>query len=113
MITGTIVNALMTAQMVAVGIWYRFDVFTRSPPFIFFAAMFMVGQVFIKMAFMFSTLVQTRNQAFTVNFCVILCSMVMQIVLSEPTIIKKVFFNLDMPIWVNFITKAFYLMPCF
>lgn len=34
-------------------------------------------------------------------------------VLSEPTVLKKVFFNLDMPVWVSMISKIFYINPCF
>merc|ERR1712023_392922 len=37
----------------------------------------------------------------------------MNMVLSEPTVLKKVFFNLDMPIWVSLISKVFYINPCF
>jgi len=39
--------------------------------------------------------------------------MVMNMVLSEPTILKKVFFNLDMPVWVSFLANIFYINPCF
>jgi len=39
--------------------------------------------------------------------------MVMNIVMSEPTVLKKVFFNLDQPVWVNRMIQVFYLMPCF
>lgn len=39
--------------------------------------------------------------------------MVANIILCEPTTIKKVFFNLDMPTWVYVTTKFFYFNPCF
>ena len=39
--------------------------------------------------------------------------MVMNMVLSDPTVQKKVFFNLDMPVWVRLISNVFYLNPCF
>ena len=33
--------------------------------------------------------------------------------MSEPTVLKKVFFNVDNPRWVNFIANMFYINPCF
>ena len=34
-------------------------------------------------------------------------------ILSEPTMMKKIFFNLDTPDWVKYTSKLFYLLPCF
>lgn len=51
--------------------------------------------------------------AFSVNFSVILTSFVECMVLSEPMMMKKVFFNLDTPLYMQRITKLFYLNPCF
>lgn len=112
-ITGIIINAIMTIEMILMGRFMEFDVFVKTPAYVFFSAMFLTSLAYMAMATMFTTLAQTMNQAFTVNFCVILISMVMNICLAEPTVIKKVFFNLDMPPWVNVVNKVFYLMPCF
>lgn len=106
-------NAVMSLEMIAVGNWYNFDVFVKCPVWVFFCLMFISTQAYIAMGIFFSTIISDKNQAFTVNFCVILCSMVMNIVLSEPTIIKKVFYNIDQPLWVYLTTKLFYLVPCF
>ena len=51
--------------------------------------------------------------AFSVNFTVILTSFVECMVLAEPMMMKKVFFNEDMPDNIKNITKIFYLNPCF
>jgi len=112
-ITASMMNAIMTLEMIAIGRWFQFDVFVKTPVWVFFFLMFNTTQAYISIAIFFSTIVTEKSQAFTVNFCVILCSMVMNIVLSEPTIIKKVFFNLDMPFWVYLATTCFYFNPCF
>lgn len=110
-ITGTLINAFMTIELIIIGKWYKFDVFHRTPGYAFFLMMAGPGQAYISMAMLFSTLAKTRAQSFTVNFCVIMISMVMCIVLQEPTILKKVFFNQNMPPWVGMMVKLFYLMP--
>jgi len=112
-ITASMMNAIMTLEMIAIGRWFQFDVFVKTPVWVFFFLMFNTTQAYISIAIFFSTIVTEKSQAFTVNFCVILCSMVMNIVLSEPTIIKKVLFNLDMPFWVYLATTCFYFNPCF
>jgi hypothetical protein len=40
-------------------------------------------------------------------------SMVTNMILSEPTAMKKVFFNLDNPMWISIATNLFYFNPCF
>lgn len=110
-ITGTFINAFMTIELIFIGKWYQFDVFHRTPGYAFFLMMAGPGQAYISMAMLFSTLAKTRAQSFTINFCVIMISMVMCIVLQEPTILKKVFFNQNMPPWVVLMVKLFYLMP--
>ena len=106
-------NALMALELIAIGKTYDFDVFRKTPWYIFFMVIFMTSTAYLAMACFFCTLAFNKNQAFTINFCVILMSMVMNIVLSEPSVIKKVFFNLDMPPWVNIANRVFYFLPCF
>jgi hypothetical protein len=88
-------------------------VFVKTPVYVYFMINFMTSLGYMTMGMMLSTMAKTMNQAFTVTFCVILLSMVMNIVFAEPTVIKKVFYNLDMPPWVNYVNKIFYLMPSF
>ena len=106
-------NIFMSLEMVAIGKWNNFDVFVKTPWWVNFALLFLTTTSYIWLAFLFSTISSTKSQAFTVNFCVILASMVQNIVLSEPTIMKKVFFNLDQPDWVNYVTSLFYIFPSF
>ena len=94
--TAAALNAFMAIEMIFLGkYWYQFDVFTRSPAWVFFGLIYVTNTAYTSMAFFFSTVINTKTQAFTITFCVILCSMVMNIILSEPTILKKVFFNED------------------
>lgn len=106
-------NAIMAVEMIIVGKYYNFEVFTKTPGWVFFFLFFITTEVYIILAIFFSTLISTKEQAFTGNFIVILCSLVCNIILSEPTLIKKVFFNQDMPPWVSWATRSFYLLPCF
>ena len=92
---------------------FEFHVFTRTPFWVFFILFFLTAEAYISMAFFFSTVVENRSQAFTVNFSVILMSMVTNMILSEPTAMKKVFFNLDNPFWISIATNLFYFNPCF
>lgn len=112
-VTGVIVNAIMTAEMIVAGKWYGFPVFVKTPAYVYFIVNFMVSLGYLTMGMMLSTLASNMNQAFTITFCVILLSMVMNILFAEPTVIKKVFFNLDVPDWVNIVNKLFYLVPGF
>lgn len=106
-------NFMITTEMIVIGNLVGFNCFTRTPFEVNFLLYFLTTQCYIIMAFFFSTIVTTRSQAFTVNFSVVLTSMVMNMVLSEPTVLKKVFFNTDMPFWVSMISNIFYINPCF
>ena len=112
-VTGIVINIVMSLEMIWIGKLNGFDVFVKSPWWVIFGLLFLIISAFMSLAFLLSTLVNTKTQAFTINFCVVLASMVLNIVLSEPTIIKKVFYNLDQPDWVMQMTKVFYLFPSF
>lgn len=99
--------------MILVGRAYGFDVFTKTPFYVFFSVYFLITSAYISMACFFSTLMTTRSQAFSVNFSLILCSMLINMILSEPTILKKIFFNTKQPLWLYFTTNLFYFVPCF
>jgi len=103
----------MTAEMIAIGYMYQFEVFVKTPMWIFFVLFFMTSSVYILIAFFMSTIVTSKFMGFAINFSIILQSMVNNVVLLEPTVQKKLFFNLNNPDWVNYVTKVFYLNPCF
>lgn len=60
LMTGTLMNTIMTGEMVLVGKWYAFDVFAKTPGWIFFVTLFMTSQTYITMAIFFSTLARTK-----------------------------------------------------
>lgn len=107
-------NCAMSIEMILVGrYYYMFACFVKAPFYVWFLILMMTSTAYLLIAFYFVTIIQNKTQAFTVNFGVVLCSMVANIILCEPTTIKKVFFNLDMPVWVSMSTNFFYLNPCF
>ena len=99
--------------MIGVGHWLGFDVFTKTPFYIFLALYFIVTSAYLAMACFFATLMTSRTQAFAVNFSLILCSMLINMILSEPTILKKIFFSTEKKLWMEIATNLFYLVPCF
>lgn len=103
----------MTVEMIIAGKWYGFPVFVKTPAYIYFIVNYMVSLGYLTLGMMLSTLANNMNQSFTITFCVILLSMVMNILFAEPTVIKKIFFNTDVPDWVNIVNKIFYLVPGF
>ena len=70
-ITGSLMNALMNAELILIGKWFAFDVFVKTPFYVFFTCLFMTTTAYIAMAIMFATLANNKTQAFTINFCVI------------------------------------------
>lgn len=71
------------------------------------------GTTYIFLAMLLSTLIESKHLAFMLSFTIVVMSMVICLALSEPTIMKKIFFNLDMPIWVRVFSSAFWLAPSF
>jgi hypothetical protein len=112
-ITAQILNIYESGLMILVGNYYGFDVFTKTPAYIFFGLYFLITSAYIAMACFFATLMTSRSQAFAVNFSLILCSMLINMILSEPTILKKIFFNTEKKLWMYIATNSFYLIPCF
>jgi hypothetical protein len=94
-ITAQILNVYMSALMIFVGHLYGFEIFTKTPAWVWFFLFFQVSTAYLSMACFCVTIAESRSQAFTVNFTMILCSMLINMILSEPTVIKKVFFNID------------------
>lgn len=111
--TSLFLNVAMSLFTIYLGNAAGFDIFTRAPYWIWFLIFFMTTNAYIVMCFFFTTIIQNRSQAFTINFSIILLSMVTNMIMSEPTIMKKVFFNLDNIQWIEAVTNIFYLNPCF
>ena len=112
-ITSFVLNITLAFSTIVCGNLAEFDVFTKAPAWVWFVLFFFVTNAYISMAFFFVTIARSRTQAFTVNFSIILMSMVVNMVLSEPLTMKKIFFNIDNVPWVSAVTNVFYLNPCF
>ena len=112
-ITAEILNLIMTCSVIGFGNFYGYEVFTNTPPSIWFWIIFNTCNAYLSLCFFLNTIITNRTQAFTVNFAVILCSMIINMVLSEPTTLKKIFFNENNVSWVEKVTFLFYLIPCF
>ena len=92
-ITAQILNVYISSLMIVVARWNEFDVFTKTPFLVWFTLFYIVSNAYLAMACFLSTIADSKSQAFTVNFSMILCSMLINMILSEPTILKKIFFN--------------------
>lgn len=103
----------MTLFTVSLGNYAGYEIFVNTPFMIWFSIIFNTCNAYIALCFFFCTILETRTQAFTVNFAIILCSMVINMILSEPTTIKKIFYNENNVAWVEKVTYLFYLVPCF
>lgn len=111
--SASITSALLCAEMVVVGRLFKFDVFLLSPPWVLFGLLFVTCEAFISLACFLSIVLSTRSQAFAANFAIIMQSLIICFCLSEPTLMKKIIYNLDTPMWVNLVINIFYLNPCF
>ena len=112
-ISASIVAVFLCIEMCFVGQWFKFEVFLMSPFWVLFSLLFVTCIAYISLACFLSVILQTRQQAFAANFAIIMQSLVICFCLSEPTLMKKIVYNLDTPDWVNFVVLFFYLNPCF
>lgn len=113
LITAFLLNVVTSIEMVAIGRYLGFEIYERSPFLLMFMLLFLTTTAYITMAIFLSTIIETRNQAFIVNFSLSLISLVSSLVFSEPTILKKIFFNVDNKPWIKWTTNIFYMNPCF
>ena len=93
LITSQILNVYMSAIMVLVGRYHGFDAFTRTPAWVFFLLFYMISTAYISLACFCVTIASSKSQAFSINFMIILGSMLVNIILSEVSVLKKIFFN--------------------
>lgn len=100
--------------MVIVGKFiFKFKVFVMSPWWVLFSLMWVTSESFIAIACFLSIILSTRSAAFAANFAIIMHSLIVCFCLSEPTLMKKIVYNLDTPLWVQYSIYMFYLNPCF
>jgi len=112
-ISASLVSLFLCGEMVVIGHLLGFECFIMSPTWVLFGLLFATCEAFIGMACFLSIILYSRSQAFAANFAIIMSSLVICFCLSEPTLMRKVIFNLDTPFWVNLVVKFFYLNPCF
>ena len=61
LITASLLNAFMNSEMIIIGKLYGFDVFTKTPFYVFFVSLFLTTQSYVMLAFMFSTLANNKT----------------------------------------------------
>lgn len=97
MITAQVFNIYMSTLMILVGRAFGFTIFTNAPFWVWFILYFEVSTAYLTIAFFAVTIAETKAHGFTVNFTMILGSMLINMVLSDPQALRKLFFNLDQP----------------
>jgi len=112
-ITGLVFNFFMAASMIGVGKLFAFSIFVRAPTYVLFTLFFLSGLNNLAVAFLMTTLMKTQVQAYTTSFSVLLAQVIVTMVLHDAVIVYKVFFNVDMPAWVDIPRALFYFMPTF
>jgi len=60
-ITGSVMNAIMAIEMIVVGRIYGFDVFVKTPAWVFFLIIFITTETYISMAICFSTIASNKT----------------------------------------------------
>jgi hypothetical protein len=114
LISATILNLVMSLEMCLIGKYqYGFSVFLRSPMPVLYLLMVLTTQTYVVLACFFSTLITSKTQAFSVNFSLVIVSMMTNIIVSEPSTLKKIFFNLDNSTSFRLGCVLFYFNPCF
>lgn len=103
----------MSSLMIVVGKYHDFPVFVNAPFWVWLALLSLTTTAYLSIAFFCVTIAETKAHGFAVNFTMILCSMLINMVLSDPTTLRYIFFNLDLPRWYKNITYLFYFVPCF
>lgn len=112
-ITSITINFYLAAGAVFFGRLEGFPVFERTPAWLWVLILFFTGTAYANLGFFLVTIVRTRLQGFIVNLAVILSSLITNMVLAEPTVLKKIFFNTDNIAWIEYVSNCIYLWPCF
>lgn len=100
-ITSVIINCYLACGAVFFGRLEGFPIFVRTPAWLWVLILFFTGTAYANLCFFLVTMVQTRLQGFIVNLAVILSSLITNMVLAEPTVLKKIFFNTDNIAWIE------------
>jgi len=112
-ITGVLFSAFMAVLMEATGVMFGFDLFMNSPFYVIFIFLFAISMAHIAMAACLTTLMSSQAMAYTVSYTMLLCSVIITMALADAIIVYKIFFNIDMPEWVDYIKFFFNLLPGF
>jgi len=108
MITGCIISALTTVLLICLGMLFQFEFFWKTPFLYFFLIIlriifilfFMFSMSMIMLAFMLSTILDTKQLAYGVSLLFLLVGLVLQIILSNIHMIYFLFYPETMEVWV-------------
>mmetsp|Transcript_16469 Transcript_16469/g.27961 ORF Transcript_16469/g.27961 Transcript_16469/m.27961 type:complete len:280 (+) Transcript_16469:980-1819(+) len=113
-VSATFLNVLVNSEFCLLATYYyKFSVFVRSPLPVNLLMMILVTQAYVMMACFFTTVTNSRTTAFSINFSLVLVSLVINIIISEPSTLKKIFYNKDSTMVFKTFTWIFHLNPCF
>lgn len=113
LITGIFFSAAISTLMYICGYLYAFDVFLLCPFYVIFAIFFSICFCYVTMGAALCCLMNNQTTAYTVSYTILLVSVITSMAMSDVLWIYKIFFNIDMPEWVNIFRFAFYLLPSF
>lgn len=83
-LTAVFINTIVSTEIILLGKLAGFHCFIRAPFIINFMLYFLTTQTYIFIAFFLTSIVNSRSQAFTISFSIVLISMVMQILIAQP-----------------------------
>ena len=74
---------------------------------------FFFAEAMLLFAFFVGTLVNTQRVAYTASYAFVLLAVLLEIILSNITLVYFLFFNKRSSLWISFIKVLFYLYPPF
>ena len=74
---------------------------------------FFFAEAMLLFAFFIGTLVNTQRVAYTASYAFVLLAVLLEIILSNITLVYFLFFNKRSSLWISFIKAICYLYPPF
>lgn len=112
-ITGVFFSGLISTLMYICGNLWNFDLFLKTPFYVFFIIFFSSCFCYVSISACLSCLMTNQNTAYTVSYVLVLLSVITTMALTDCLWIYKIFFNLDMPEWTSYLRFAFNFLPSF
>ena len=96
-----------------VGSWIGLGVFINSPYYLTFSLFFLSSYWMAMIGFIWVTFVADEKSGQVTSYAVILLSVLMLIIISNPLTIYFIFFNSSSKEWVKWVTQIFLSIPSF